>query len=79
MSGYYYGDTWIGDENAARLEAMEQRMERADRLNAGLHRLARIVREAAWEDSNNGHSRRYWSLMLRVEEEVFNHLPQNVL
>ena len=27
MSGYYYGDMWIGYENAARLGAMEQRME----------------------------------------------------
>ena len=75
MSGYWHGDTWIGDAFQAGLDAMESRLENSDRLNNELHRLARLVREAAWEDSNEGHSRRYWSLMLRVESLVFNHLP----
>lgn len=77
MSGYWYGDTWIGDEYQARCDAAEEAMLRSERQHNDLCRCLRVLQAAVKEDSENGHSRRYWSLMVRLERTIWQHLPES--
>jgi len=66
---------YTGDAYAARCDAWERLQSEGERKNNDLHRAARILREAAWEDSYEGHSRRYWSLMMRLQNIMVPLLP----
>lgn len=66
---------YIGDAYEARCEQWERLQCEGERKNNALHRAARILREAAWEDSNEGYSRRYWSLMVRLQTVMVPLMP----